>query len=83
MNEKEMESWLGEAITSLEDEENEVRRVGTYEEEGILTRNKGLVVRFKNGDEFQICIVQSKGDDEVFDDEEIDEADKANKEGPR
>lgn len=76
MNEKEMESWLGEAITSLEDEVNEVRRVSTYDEVGMLTRNKGLVVKFKNGDEFQICIVQSAGDEEVFDDEEIDEAHK-------
>lgn len=75
MNEKQMEAWLSEAIYGVDDEK-EVRRVSTYEEDGMLTQNKGLVVRFKNGDEFQICIVQSKGDDEVFDDGEIDEADK-------
>lgn len=73
-----MEAWLSEAIYGVGDEENEVRRVSTYEEDGVLTMNKGLVVKFKNGDEFQICIVQSKGDEEIFEDEEIDEA---NKEG--
>lgn len=78
MNEKQMEAWLSEAIYGVGDEENEVRRVSTYEEDGVLTMNKGLVVKFKNGDEFQICIVQSKGDEEIFEDEEIDEA---NKEG--
>lgn len=64
MNEKQMEAWLSEAIYGVEDEENEVRRVSTYEEDGVLTRNRGLVIKFKNGDEFQICIVQSAGDEE-------------------
>lgn len=73
MNEKEMESWLSEAITSMEDEENEVRRVSTYEEDGVLTRNKGLVVKFKNGAVFQICIVQSDGFEPDEDEEEAKE----------
>lgn len=33
--------------------------IRTYEERGVMTYNKGLVVRLTNGDEFQITIVQS------------------------
>jgi hypothetical protein len=46
---------------TLEDEDGpEVSSVGTFENEGILTRNRGLVVRLRNGAEFQITIVQSQ-----------------------
>lgn len=33
--------------------------VNTFEDEGLLTRNKGLVVHLSNGDEFQITVVKS------------------------
>jgi len=36
-----------------------VSGVSTFQEAGVLTRNKGLVVRLQNGAEFQITIVQS------------------------
>jgi hypothetical protein len=38
----------------------EVSQVDTFENAGILTRNRGLVVRLRNGAEFQLCIVQSQ-----------------------
>ena len=38
----------------------ELDGVNTFEDEGLLTRNKGLVVHMSNGDEFQITIVKSK-----------------------
>lgn len=70
MNEREMEAWLSEAVWNLSDEdETKVGRVSTYEEVGMLTRNKGLVVKFRNGDEFQVCIVQSKAVKEDEDDD--------------
>ena len=34
--------------------------VGTFRDRGVLTNNKGLVVQFPNGQEFQITIVRSK-----------------------
>lgn len=71
MNEKQMEAWLSEAIIELANEETKVVRVSTYDDVGMLTMNKGLVVRFKDGDEFQICIVQSEGGNE--EDEELKE----------
>ena len=36
------------------------KSVNTFENEGILTHNKGLVVRLNNGSEFQITIVKSR-----------------------
>lgn len=37
-----------------------VNEVFTFEESGILTKNKGLVVELNDGSEFQITIVRSK-----------------------
>ena len=38
----------------------EVSSVDTFENAGILTRNRGLVIRLRNGAEFQVTIVQSQ-----------------------
>ena len=35
-------------------------RVNTFQEEMVLTNNRGLVVELANGSEFQITIVQSR-----------------------
>ena len=35
-------------------------RVRTYAEAGLLTSNKGLVLRTQDGSEFQVTIAQSK-----------------------
>ncbi len=37
-----------------------LRRVRTYEEEGILTQNAGMVITTADGSEFQITIVRSR-----------------------
>ena len=34
--------------------------ISTYEEVGMLTRNKGLVVKLESGEEFEITIVQRR-----------------------
>jgi len=41
------------------DEFKEVE-VSTFFEAGILTNNKGLVLKLRNGKEFQLTIIQSK-----------------------
>jgi hypothetical protein len=41
-----------------------------YDENGILTYNKGLVVRMASGDEFQVTVVQSAFGDNDDDDQE-------------
>lgn len=35
-------------------------KVATFEEEGVLTYNRGLVLQFPSGEEFQITIVRSR-----------------------
>jgi hypothetical protein len=50
----------------------EVSQVDTFEHAGILTRNRGLVVRLRNGAEFQVEIVQSQEADGADEPEEDD-----------
>jgi hypothetical protein len=37
-----------------------VRRVSTFEEAGVLTRNRGLVVALTDGTKFQIEIIEDR-----------------------
>ncbi len=73
MNERELQNALRallEQIALDDDEEREmfgipdelgrVERVRTYEEEGVLTRDAGLVTTTANGSEFQLTIVRSR-----------------------
>jgi len=59
MNEINIETMLYEM---LQDDEMapEIARVSTFEEAGVLTGNRGVVVRAADGSEFQITIVQSR-----------------------
>jgi hypothetical protein len=65
MNEYDFEGDLqsvlqGDDFDGLFVEAKGVENVATFEQAGVLTRNKGLVVRMNDGSEFQITIVQSK-----------------------
>ena len=66
MNERDFIELLTEAMELLIEEERldcEVPRIKsyrTYEEAMLLTMDKGLVVTTKDGDEFQLRVVQSK-----------------------
>ena len=48
------------------DEENEeydesiVKNIKTFEETMVLTSNKGLVIKLKDGSEFQVTVVKSR-----------------------
>jgi hypothetical protein len=63
MTEKEMEDYLAEAIDlrNADDDFDLERniRILTFEDAGIMTYNKGLVLRTPGGDEFQVTIVKS------------------------
>jgi hypothetical protein len=72
VDEREMETALNDLFAELileadcqeypEDLPEElagVEMVRTFEEAGILTYNKGLVLRMKDGGEFQITVVRS------------------------
>lgn len=66
MNNTAMEEFL----TGLLYEDENIKSISTFDEAGLLTRNKGLVVRFENGDEFQLTIVQSQyGENDSEDDD--------------
>ena len=77
MNERKFEQMLLDALDSASAElgtETGLNdaRVSTFEDVGMLTRNRGLVVRLQNGAEFQLTIVQSQeaeGADEAEEDE--------------
>ena len=49
---------IRELIRELLEEEG--LEVATYKEEGLLTRDEGLVLRTEGGEEFQVTIVRSK-----------------------
>lgn len=60
MTAAEMVEMLQEGIDQLLDGAFEDLVSGrTYADAGVMTRNDGLVLRFRNGDEFQIQVVQS------------------------
>ncbi len=59
MNANDIETLLYETLHD-EDQAPEIRRVQTYEEAGIMTTDRGLVVRTEDGSEFQITIVRSR-----------------------
>ncbi|MCG3180435.1 MAG: hypothetical protein BIFFINMI_02796 [Phycisphaerae bacterium] len=52
------------ADAGLPDELATASRIDNFQDAGVLTRNAGLVVRMKDGSEFQLTIVQSKRPDE-------------------
>lgn len=56
MTEQEFEKWLKEAIFLMNEEGQEVKRIQTFEEAGLLTRDSGLVIRTDDGKEFQLTI---------------------------
>ena len=68
MNESEFERALMMTLTEAPDDYasgealniEQVRRVQTFEDLGVLTNNRGVVVTMKDGSEFQLTIVQSR-----------------------
>lgn len=58
MNELDIQTILAELL--LEEGPEGLTDVRTFEEDGVLTYNKGLVITTEDGSEFQITIVQSR-----------------------
>lgn len=53
---KGIESGLANILRRL----RQVKRVENYEGAGVLTRDRGLVVRLADGGEFQLTIIRSR-----------------------
>jgi hypothetical protein len=56
------EEFEGDLCNAIDLTFNEVQpvKVRTFAEDGLLTRDRGLVVKFRSGEEFQITIVRSE-----------------------
>lgn len=54
---QEFTEFLHEAI-DLGDEDNNISFIRSFEEEGVLSSNEGLIVRLNDGSKFQITIVE-------------------------
>jgi hypothetical protein len=52
---------LGDLIDFDDEVRGDVRRCDSFAEAGVMTNNHGLVIRFKDGSEFQVTVVQSRG----------------------
>jgi hypothetical protein len=60
-----IERALQQLLESSPDEEAEalwdsIRRVSTFEDDMVMTSNRGVVIKFSNGSEFQVTIVRSR-----------------------
>ncbi len=52
---------VGDNSDAVEDWDGDpIEEVRSFEDEGMLTNNKGLVVQLEDGSEFQLTIVRSK-----------------------
>jgi hypothetical protein len=79
MNERKMERTLLELFEDIaSDEELQASldhpglanaQVKTFEDAGLLTRDRGIVLSLEDGSEFQITIVRSAGADDEDDEE--------------
>jgi len=56
MNEQMFEEFMQEILG----QQDEIKSILTFDEAGMLTNDKGLVVRTNDGSEFQITIIQNR-----------------------
>lgn len=75
MNARDLQGILRDLIEDdgLEDDlgDRVLRRVESFQEAGVLTRDAGLVIRLLNGTEFQLTIVRStRGREDAAEDNE-------------
>ena len=62
MTPRRFERWLAEAIDAqrTDADEDPIREDEDFVQAGILTMDRGLVVRFEDGSEIQVTLVQSR-----------------------
>jgi len=61
MDEKEMAEIIRQALEAYyENEMGEMVRINSYEDEGVMTYNEGLIVRLPDGSKFQLTIVECR-----------------------
>lgn len=60
MTEHEFVEYLDEALSWASEEDGMIIGSASFDCVGMLTHNEGMVVRMKDGTEFQITVVKSK-----------------------
>jgi len=60
MNEQQMQEYLMEALDWASNEDGMVKSIDTFENLGVMTNNKGLVITMQDGSKFQLSIKQSR-----------------------
>jgi hypothetical protein len=60
MNEQKMQEYLMEVFDWSSNEDGEIKDFETFEAKGLLTNNSGIVLKMRDGSEFQLSIKQSK-----------------------
>jgi len=60
MTETEFVEYLDEALEWSNEESGMIKNIRTFQSVGLMTSNKGLVVRMDDGSEFQLSVVRSK-----------------------
>jgi len=60
MTETKLEEYLLEVLDFASSEDGMIVGLDTFEEVGLLTNSKGLVIKMKTGEVFQLSIKQSK-----------------------
>jgi hypothetical protein len=60
MTESEFVEYIDEALMWSSEEDGMIIGSGSFESVGMLTRNEGLVVRMRDGSEFQVTVVKNR-----------------------
>jgi len=58
--EQQMQDYLKETLDWASNEDGMIKTIDTFEEIGVMTNNKGLLVRMQDGSRFQLVIVKSR-----------------------
>lgn len=59
MNEQQIQDYLTEVLEWSSQEDGMVKTIDTFEELGVMTYNKGLVIKMQDGTRFQLIINKS------------------------
>jgi len=62
MNEKNIADMIYNSLelTSMDECENIISRIATFEEAGLLTNDDGIILYLKDGSEFQITVIRRR-----------------------
>jgi len=58
--EQQMQDYLKETLDWASNEDGMIKTIDTFEEIGVMTNNKGLLVRMQDGSRFQLVVVKSR-----------------------